>query len=277
MLASGEADAHLLVTVSTPRGARRRTRAALIALAPAEAPVSGAAVTMAIGRPGVDHAGVAYAARTGTLRQCLRPSPPRRRRPRPCSARSPRRSATEPGHADPDHRRRGHRSGQWQGGPRRCLDLDEGRIVAAPPAMWRDRTVDAAGCVVMAGGIDIHSHIGGGNVNTARLLLPEEHRAHAPRPAATPLSNAGWSTFETGVLYAQDGLHHGGRAGDVARQRAPHPSRARRHPDHRQGDAGDPRQRRFPARLDPRRRRRRHDRRLCRLDGRDDAGRSASR
>ncbi len=67
MLVSGEADAHLLVTVSTPRGARRRTRAALIALAPAEAPVNGAAVTMAIGRPGVDHAGVAYAARTGTL------------------------------------------------------------------------------------------------------------------------------------------------------------------------------------------------------------------
>ena len=36
----------------------------------------------------------------------------------------------------------------------------------------------------MAGAIDIHSHIGGGNVNTARLLLPEQHSAHAPRPAA---------------------------------------------------------------------------------------------
>ena len=58
----------------------------------------------------------------------------------------------------------------------------------------------------MAGGIDIHSHIAGGNVNTARLLLPEQHRAHARRPAATPLSNAGWSTFETGGLYAEMGF-----------------------------------------------------------------------
>ncbi len=84
--------------------------------------------------------------------------------------------------------------------------LDEGRVVAAPSGNVAHRTVDAAGCVVMAGGIDIHSHIGGGNVNTARLLLPEEHRAHAPRPAATPLANAGWSTFQTGVLYAQMGF-----------------------------------------------------------------------
>ena len=84
--------------------------------------------------------------------------------------------------------------------------LDEGRVVAAPSGNVAHRTVDAAGCVVMAGGIDIHSHIGGGNVNTARLLLPEEHRAHAPRPAATPLANAGWSTFQTGVRYAQMGF-----------------------------------------------------------------------
>ena len=31
------------------------------------------------------------------------------------------------------------------------------------------------GMVVMAGGIDIHSHIAGGNVNNARLLSPEIH------------------------------------------------------------------------------------------------------
>ena len=58
----------------------------------------------------------------------------------------------------------------------------------------------------MAGGIDIHSHIASANVNTARLMLPEQHRAHARRSAATPLSNAGWSTFETGCLYAQMGF-----------------------------------------------------------------------
>ena len=36
--------------------------------------------------------------------------------------------------------------------------------------------------------------------------MPEQHAAHSPRPAATPLSNAGWSTFETGCLYAKMGF-----------------------------------------------------------------------
>ncbi len=80
------------------------------------------------------------------------------------------------------------------------------RIVAPPEGSQADATVDATGLIAMAGGIDIHSHIAGANVNTARLLLPEQHRAHARRPAATPLSNAGWSTFQTGCLYAQMGF-----------------------------------------------------------------------
>jgi formylmethanofuran dehydrogenase subunit A len=86
------------------------------------------------------------------------------------------------------------------------LWIEDEAIVEAPTGGRADRTIDAAGCVVMAGAIDIHSHIGGGNVNTARLLLPEHHAAHAPRPAATPLSNAGWSTFQTGCLYAKMGF-----------------------------------------------------------------------
>ena len=79
-------------------------------------------------------------------------------------------------------------------------------IVEPPPGGEADQTFDASGCIVMAGAIDIHSHIGGGNVNTARLLLPEQHPAHSPRPAVTPLSNAGWSTFQTGCLYARMGF-----------------------------------------------------------------------
>ncbi|MGB3388171.1 MAG: formylmethanofuran dehydrogenase subunit A [Pseudaminobacter sp.] len=86
------------------------------------------------------------------------------------------------------------------------LWIEDEAIVAAPSDGRADVTIDASGCVVMAGAIDIHSHIGGGNVNTARLLLPEHHAAHAPRPANTPLSNAGWSTFETGCLYAKMGF-----------------------------------------------------------------------
>ena len=34
---------------------------------------------------------------------------------------------------------------------------------------------DVDGMIVMAGAIDIHSHIAGGNVNNARLLSPEVH------------------------------------------------------------------------------------------------------
>jgi len=86
------------------------------------------------------------------------------------------------------------------------LWIEDETIVAAPPGRRADRTLDAGGCVVMAGAIDIHSHIGGGNVNTARLLLPEFHKAHATRPAATPLAGLGWTAHETGRLYAAMGF-----------------------------------------------------------------------
>jgi len=89
---------------------------------------------------------------------------------------------------------------------RRDLWIRDGMIVDAPDVGTADETHNVSGCIVMAGAIDIHSHIGGGNVNTARLLLPEYHRARQLRPAQTPLSNAGWSTFQTGCLYAQMGF-----------------------------------------------------------------------
>jgi formylmethanofuran dehydrogenase subunit A len=83
--------------------------------------------------------------------------------------------------------------------------IRNGRIVDRPNAR-ADATYDAAGKIVMAGAIDIHSHIAGWNVNTARLLLPEYHGAAAMRPAENPLSKKGWSTFETGRLYAAMGF-----------------------------------------------------------------------
>lgn len=87
------------------------------------------------------------------------------------------------------------------------LWVRDGRIVAPPPdGTQPDETYAAAGKVVMAGAIDIHSHIAGWNVNTARLLLPEQHPAARPRPAETPLSRAGWSTRETGRRYAVMGF-----------------------------------------------------------------------
>jgi formylmethanofuran dehydrogenase subunit A len=80
------------------------------------------------------------------------------------------------------------------------------RIIEAPPGPDADETFDATGKIVMAGGIDIHSHIAGWSVNTARLLLPEFRLGSAVRPGGTPLSNAGWPAFEIGCLYASMGF-----------------------------------------------------------------------
>ncbi|WP_146454194.1 formylmethanofuran dehydrogenase subunit A [Rubripirellula tenax] len=42
-----------------------------------------------------------------------------------------------------------------------------------------ERIIDASGCVVMAGAIDLHTHIGGGKVSIARMLLSDEIASHA--------------------------------------------------------------------------------------------------
>jgi len=76
--------------------------------------------------------------------------------------------------------------------------MRDGRIVEAPESGRADETHDVTGKIVMAGAIDIHSHIAGANVNTARLMLPE-------RRAAAPQS-AGFSAFETGCRYAAMGF-----------------------------------------------------------------------
>jgi formylmethanofuran dehydrogenase subunit A len=86
------------------------------------------------------------------------------------------------------------------------LWIDGDRVGLPPPGGRASETIDLPGCIVMAGGIDIHSHIAGGNVNTARLLLPEEHKAHVPRPRQTHLSAAGWTAGQTGMRYAEMGF-----------------------------------------------------------------------
>ncbi|MBV1707690.1 MAG: formylmethanofuran dehydrogenase subunit A [Hyphomicrobiales bacterium] len=95
--------------------------------------------------------------------------------------------------------------------PTRGLDgrgdvyFDDGRILATP-SRAPDVTIDVSGCIVMAGALDIHSHIAGANVSTARLLLPEAHRAHMTRPETTWLGEIGFSAAETGRLYAEMGF-----------------------------------------------------------------------
>jgi formylmethanofuran dehydrogenase subunit A len=84
--------------------------------------------------------------------------------------------------------------------------MRDGTIVEAPIGARPDATYDAAGKIVMAGAIDIHSHIAGWNVNTARLLMSEKRETEASCTAAVPLARARNSTFETGCLYAAMGF-----------------------------------------------------------------------
>src|SRR5688572_11085100 len=58
----------------------------------------------------------------------------------------------------------------------RDIFVEDGKIVAAPgPGARIDKSYDLKGRVVMAGAIDPHTHIGGGKMTIARMLLPEDH------------------------------------------------------------------------------------------------------
>ncbi|MEM3090873.1 MAG: formylmethanofuran dehydrogenase subunit A [Candidatus Bathyarchaeia archaeon] len=72
----------------------------------------------------------------------------------------------------------------------------------------RAKKIDASGMVVMPGGVDIHSHIAGGKVNSGRLLRPEDHFKDFERKTPVTRSGVGYSipsTFTTGYRYARMG------------------------------------------------------------------------
>ena len=86
------------------------------------------------------------------------------------------------------------------------LFIDGQRIVDAPANPDDVEAYDLTGKIVMAGAIDIHSHIASGNVNMARLLLSDLRKASEAHPGHLPFSTAPWSTYENGRLYAQMGF-----------------------------------------------------------------------
>jgi formylmethanofuran dehydrogenase subunit A len=93
-------------------------------------------------------------------------------------------------------------------GETRDLFVEDGRIIAAPEGRRVDRRDDLGGRIVMAGAIDIHSHVAGGKVNLARLLMSEDHRAVAAAHDALRRSGSGLttpSTFVTAYRYAAMG------------------------------------------------------------------------
>ena len=70
------------------------------------------------------------------------------------------------------------------------------------------RVINASGMVVMPGGVDIHTHIAGAEVNTGRLLRPEDHFRDVEIKTSITRSGVGRSipsTFTTGYRYARMG------------------------------------------------------------------------
>jgi len=70
------------------------------------------------------------------------------------------------------------------------------------------KVIDASGMVVMPGGVDIHCHIAGAEVNTGRLLRPEDHVKDVEAKTTLTRSGVGHSvpsTFTTGYRYARMG------------------------------------------------------------------------
>lgn len=88
---------------------------------------------------------------------------------------------------DPTHTANGKIASLW---------IEGDRVIDAPTNdLPADEVIDLKGALLLAGGIDIHTHIGGGKVNLARLLLsdlPESDRSV-------------WPTRRTGELYNQIG------------------------------------------------------------------------
>jgi formylmethanofuran dehydrogenase subunit A len=85
------------------------------------------------------------------------------------------------------------------------LWIEGGRIAAPPADGITHRIIDASGCVVMAGGIDVHSHIAGGNVILSRLLLPELSVGETMNDPAHPFAAGRTSATDIGLAYARMG------------------------------------------------------------------------
>ncbi|MDH4347272.1 MAG: formylmethanofuran dehydrogenase subunit A [Gemmatimonadota bacterium] len=91
----------------------------------------------------------------------------------------------------------------------RDLFIRDGRLVAPPgPEERIDREYDLSDRVVMAGAIDMHTHIGGGKLNIARAMLPEDHRGDLLARTDLTRASSGHAapgTFATGYRYAEMG------------------------------------------------------------------------
>jgi len=92
-------------------------------------------------------------------------------------------------------------------GEKMDIAIRDGKIVESVSAR-RARKIDASGMTVMPGGVDIHTHIAGSEVNTGRLLRPEDHFRDFESKTSVTRAGVGRSipsTFTTGYRYARMG------------------------------------------------------------------------
>ena len=92
-------------------------------------------------------------------------------------------------------------------GEKMDIAIKDGKIVESVNER-KARKIDASSMIVMPGGVDIHTHIAGAEVNSGRLLRPEDHVKDFECKTTVTRSGVGYSipsTFTTGYRYARMG------------------------------------------------------------------------
>jgi len=92
-------------------------------------------------------------------------------------------------------------------GEKMDIAISNGKIVKSVIEKT-SKIIDATGLTVFPGGVDIHTHIAGAEVNTGRMVRPEDHEKDFVRKTAITRSGVGYSipsTFTTGYRYSRMG------------------------------------------------------------------------
>lgn len=97
--------------------------------------------------------------------------------------------------------------GQGIHGDKKDIFIKNGKIVKS--LTHAEKTIDASGMVVMAGGVDIHSHVAGAKVNVGRNIRPEDKMQSTYEPYHGIRHMAGGTSvptvFKTAYAYADMG------------------------------------------------------------------------
>ncbi len=92
-------------------------------------------------------------------------------------------------------------------GEKMDIAIRNGKVVESVKEQ-KAKKIDATGLTVMPGGVDIHTHIAGNEVNLGRIMRPEDHVKDAEHKTAITRSGVGYSvpsTFTTGYRYSRMG------------------------------------------------------------------------